>query len=172
MKSKFLPIIVTSLIIPTLASAKVGNIVATATKAGKFQILTALAKKARLVSTLESKGPYTVLAPDDMAFKELVKKAPALENFLLTHPAVLKKVLLYHVIAGNVMSSALHNHMKLKTVEGEYVYVTISHGHVYFNHHVEVIAPNVKASNGVIHVLKGVLVPPSLRSAVMKLMHK
>jgi len=79
-----------------------GDIVATATSAGKFTTLTKLLKRAGLVSALKQPGPYTVFAPTDAAFKKVPKKTL---KALLTNKAKLKAVLLYHVVAGRVAAA-------------------------------------------------------------------
>lgn len=138
------------------------DIVDTAVKAGQFKTLVSLVTKAGLVDTLKGPGPFTVLAPTDAAFAKVPK---AILAKLGANPALLKKVLTYHVIAGSVLAADLKNNAKPKTVEGETLHVHIKGKTVKFNGATVVMA-DVKASNGVIHAINTVLIPPSgLKSA-------
>lgn len=144
------------------ASALVQNseskdIVDTATAAGNFKTLTSLVAKAGLVDTLKGTGPFTVLAPTDAAFAKVPKATMAK---LAANPDLLKKVLTYHVIAGSVMAADLKNGAKPTTVEGESLRVTVKGKTVMFNN-AKVVMADVKASNGVIHAIDKVLLPPS-----------
>lgn len=143
------------------------DIVDTAVGAGNFKTLTALVTKAGLVDTLKGEGPFTVLAPTDAAFAKLPK---ALVSKLTGDMDLLKKVLTYHVISGKVLAADLKNGMKAKTVEGESVKVKLAGGKVYFNKS-KVVAANVMASNGVIHAIDTVLLPPSITKGMMKMKH-
>ncbi len=139
-----------------------GDIVDVAVKAGKFKTLVSLVKKAGLVETLKGAGPFTVLAPTDAAFAKLPK---SLVKKLTADPALLKKVLLYHVISGKVMSTDLKK-MSAKTVEGESIKVGVSPKPMFNN--AGVFMADVKASNGVIHAIDKVLLPPSVAKALAK----
>jgi len=111
-------------------------------------------EKADLVSTLNGKGPYTVFAPTNSAFDKLPKGA--LQN-LLDNPKNLKKVLLYHVVAGKVTSDMIQpGHVK--TLQGQPINIRVSHGKVYVND-AKVTTADVMASNGVIHIINTVLMP-------------
>lgn len=134
------------------------DIVDTAVGAGQFKTLVALVKKAGLVEVLKGEGPFTVLAPTDAAFKKLPK---ALVEKVVGDPELLKKVLTYHVIAGKVLSTDLKNGLNAKTVEGETVHVTIK-GHTVLFNKSKVATADINTSNGVIHFIDTVLVPPSL----------
>ena len=133
------------------------DIVDTAIAAGKFNTLVSLVKQADLVSTLKGTGPFTVLAPTDAAFKKLPKSLVAK---LMGDKELLKKVLTYHVIPGNIMSTDLKT-MSAATVEGESIAVAIRGKNVRFNNAKPVMV-DVKASNGVIHAIDTVLLPPSV----------
>ena len=138
------------------------DIVDTAIKAGKFKTLVALVKKAGLVATLKGPGPFTVLAPTDAAFAKLPKSLVAK---LTANPALLKKVLTYHVIPGKVMSTDLSK-MMAKTVEGESISVSVSPKPMFNN--AGVFMADVAASNGVIHAIDKVLLPPSVAKMLAK----
>ena len=149
----------------TLAAAAVltvpsfaADIVDIAAGSKDFTTLVSLVKSAGLVDTLKGKGPFTVLAPTNAAFAKVPKSI--LEK-LGKDKALLTKVLTYHVIAGNVMAKDLKDGITPKTVEGETVKVSIHHSTVKFNNS-KVIKADIVASNGVIHVIDAVLVPPSV----------
>ncbi|WP_338776387.1 fasciclin domain-containing protein [Metabacillus sp. FJAT-52054] len=131
------------------------DIVDTAAEAGEFKILAAALEKAGLVETLKGTGPYTVFAPTDQAFEKLLKDLNITAEELLNRKD-LKDILLYHVVQGKVLSSDLKNGMKVKTLAGKDV--TISLDPVKVNN-ATVVNPDVEASNGVIHVIDTVLVP-------------
>ncbi|AWM86985.1 fasciclin domain-containing protein [Microvirga sp. 17 mud 1-3] len=140
--------------------AAAADIVETAVSNGNFKTLTAALQAAGLVDTLKGKGPYTVFAPTDEAFKKL--PAGTVENLLKPeNKAQLQKVLTYHVVAGNVMSGDLKGKTTdAKTVEGSPVRVDASGSTVKVND-ATVTKADVKASNGVIHVIDTVIMPKS-----------
>jgi uncharacterized surface protein with fasciclin (FAS1) repeats len=141
-----------------VARAPQGDIVDTAVGAGQFKTLVSLVQKAGLVDTLKGEGPFTVLAPTDKAFAKLPKSLVAK---VTGDKALLTKILTYHVIAGKVRSTDLKNGLKAKTVEGETVTVSLHGKDVRFNKS-KVVLANVEATNGVIHAIDTVLIPPSL----------
>jgi uncharacterized surface protein with fasciclin (FAS1) repeats len=134
-----------------------GDIVATATAAGKFTTLTKLLKRAGLVSALRQPGPYTVFAPTDAAFKKVPKQTL---NALLANKAKLKAVLLYHVVAGKVTAADVVKLRSAKTLNGKSVRIRVSGSNVFVNSS-KVVKPDVMATNGVIHVVNRVLIPPA-----------
>jgi uncharacterized surface protein with fasciclin (FAS1) repeats len=136
------------------------NIVATAAAAGQFKTLASLLTSAGLVKTLQAKGPYTVFAPTDAAFAKVPKATLAK---LGKDKALLKKVLLYHVVSGKVPASTVVtlNGKSVKTVEGQPVSIAVKGGKVYLNGASKVVKTDVMASNGVIHVINTVLLPPT-----------
>jgi uncharacterized surface protein with fasciclin (FAS1) repeats len=134
-----------------------GDIVATAVGAGKFTTLTKLLKRAGLVSTLRQPGPYTVFAPTDAAFKKVPKRTL---TTLLRSKAKLRAVLLYHVVAGKVTASQVVKLRSAKTANGKSVRIRTS-GSTVFVGKAKVTTPDVMASNGVIHVVNRVLIPPT-----------
>lgn len=140
--------------------AAAADIVETAASNGSFKTLTAALQAAGLVETLKGNGPYTVFAPTDDAFKKL--PAGTVENLLKPeNKAQLQKVLTYHVVAGNVMSGDLKGKTtNAKTVEGSAVRVDAS-GNTVKVDNATVTQADVKASNGVIHVIDSVIMPKS-----------
>ena len=141
------------------ASAATGDIVEVATAAGGFKTLLQAATAADLVGTLKGAGPYTVFAPTDAAFAAL--PAGTLES-LLKDPAKLKDILLYHVVAGKVTSDQVVKLTSATTAGGKTVKITVKDGAVYLNDKVKVVTTDIQASNGVIHVIDAVLLPPSM----------
>jgi uncharacterized surface protein with fasciclin (FAS1) repeats len=137
------------------AMTRPGNIVQTAAAAGQFKTLIKLAQAAGLAGVLEGKGPYTVFAPTDAAFARLPK---ATVSSLEHHRAALRNVLLYHVLQGRVTASQLVKLPFVRTLEGQSLPVRVKNGTVTVGG-VKVIKANVAASNGVIHVIDGVLIP-------------
>ncbi len=133
------------------------NIVQTAQAAGNFKTLTKLVTKAGLAGTLSQPGPYTVFAPTDAAFKRVPKGTL---KSLAKHKAKLRAVLLSHVVAGKVPSSEVVMMKSVKTVNGKSIRIRTSNGSVYVNT-AKVTKPDVNASNGVIHVINRVLIPPA-----------
>jgi uncharacterized surface protein with fasciclin (FAS1) repeats len=138
-------------------SRQSGDIVATATAAGKFTTLTKLLKRAGLVSTLEQPGPYTVFAPTDAAFKKVPRKTL---KALLANKAKLKAVLLYHVVAGKVTAADVVKLRSAKTLNGKSVRIRVSGSNVFVGN-AKVVKADVMATNGVIHVVNRVLIPPA-----------
>ena len=140
--------------------AAAADIVETAVSNGSFKTLTAALQAAGLVETLKGKGPYTVFAPSDEAFKKL--PAGTVETLLKPeNKAQLQKVLTYHVVSGNVMSGDLKGKTtNAKTVEGSAVRIDASGNAVKVDDAV-VTQADVSASNGVIHVIDRVIMPKS-----------
>jgi uncharacterized surface protein with fasciclin (FAS1) repeats len=133
------------------------NIVQTAVAAGQFKTLTKLLIRAGLAGALQQPGPYTVFAPTDAAFKKVPK---ATLNALLRNRVKLKAVLLYHVVSGNVTASDVVKLSSAKTLNGKSVRIRVSGTNVFVNS-AKVTKPDVAASNGVIHVINRVLIPPA-----------
>jgi uncharacterized surface protein with fasciclin (FAS1) repeats len=140
------------------AAATTKDIVQTATEAGSFKTLVTALKAAGLVETLQGKGPFTVFAPTDAAFAAL--PAGTLEG-LLADPAALKKILLYHVVAGAVTADQVVGLTSADTVEGAPIAISVKDGKVYLNGSAKVVTADVLASNGVIHVIDQVILPPA-----------
>lgn len=131
------------------------NIVETAADAGTFTTLLAAAEAAGLVETLSGEGPLTLFAPTDEAFAALPEGT--VEGLLDDIPA-LTAILTYHVVAGAVMSTDLSDGMTAATVNGADITVTIGEG-VMING-ANVVAADIETSNGVIHVIDAVILPP------------
>ena len=140
------------------AAAMSKDIVETASEAGSFATLLTAATAAGLVETLQGEGPYTVFAPTDEAFAAL--PAGTLDG-LLADKEALKKVLLYHVVSGSVTSDQVVGLTSADSVEGSPIAVAVKDGVVYLNDSAKVVTPDVMASNGVIHVIDQVLLPPA-----------
>lgn len=134
------------------------DIVDTAVAAGQFKTLAAALTAAGLVNTLKGPGPFTVFAPTDAAFAKL--PAGTVDTLLKPeNKAQLVAVLTYHVVPGKVMSAALAGKVTdARTVEGRTVKVDATMGGVTVNG-AKVVAADVAASNGVIHVIDTVLIP-------------
>jgi uncharacterized surface protein with fasciclin (FAS1) repeats len=133
------------------------DIVAIASGNGQFKTLTAALGAADLVTTLKGKGPFTVFAPTDAAFAALPKGT--VENLLKPeNKALLTKILTYHVVPGSVVSTSLKSG-DVKSVEGSSLKVAVSPGKVTVGG-ANVVKADIKASNGVIHVIDKVLMPP------------
>jgi len=132
-----------------------GNIVETAVAGGQFKTLTSLVTKAGLAGTLQGKGPFTVFAPTDKAFSKVPK---ATLDALAKDKAKLRAVLLYHVAKGKLPATKVVKRSSIKTLNGERVRVSVRNSKVYVGG-ARVTAPDVAASNGVIHVINKVLIP-------------
>ena len=137
------------------------TIVDVASGAGSFNTLVTAVKAADLVETLSSSGPFTVFAPTDAAFKAL--PPGVLDKLLLPrNKATLVKVLTYHVVSGAVESSTLKSG-KVKTVEGSSVMVKIGKAGTVMVDKATVKAVDIGASNGIIHVIDQVMLPPDVK---------
>lgn len=130
------------------------NIVETAVNAGSFKTLVTAVQAAGLVQTLSSPGPFTVFAPTDEAFARL--PAGTVEN-LLKDKAKLSAVLTYHVVPGRYTAADVIRTSSLRTVQGQSVRIDARDG-VKVND-ARVVAPDVLADNGVIHVIDRVILP-------------
>lgn len=160
----FLAIIMMSLVLTPGASvaAQEQDIVAIAAGSEDFTILTAALETAGLTEALQGEGPFTVFAPTNAAFENLLSALSISAEDLLAQPH-LADVLLYHVVAGSVMSGDLQNGMTAETLGGQMITVDLSEG-VKINTSA-VITADIKASNGVIHVIDTVLIPETFQLA-------
>jgi uncharacterized surface protein with fasciclin (FAS1) repeats len=131
------------------------DIVDTAVAAGSFKTLATALQAAGLVETLKGKGPFTVFAPTDEAFAKL--PAGTVEA-LLKDKEKLTKILLYHVVAGNVMAKDVVKLKSAKTVQGSSVRINAKGGKVMVDN-ANVIKTDIATSNGVIHVIDSVILP-------------
>ncbi|MDQ7816460.1 MAG: fasciclin domain-containing protein [Melioribacteraceae bacterium] len=155
MKNRLIASFLFVLLFTISLSAQKKDIVTVAVEAGSFKTLATALTEAGLVETLQGKGPFTVFAPTDEAFAKLPKGT--LEG-LLKDKEALKKVLLYHVVSGNVSSKDVVKLNKAKTVGGQDVMIKVKDGKVYINKS-QVTTADVQASNGVIHIIDTVLIP-------------
>ncbi len=141
------------------APAAAGDIVAVASANPDFSTLVAAVSAAGLVETLQGPGPFTVFAPTNEAFAAL--PAGLVDKLLLpANKAVLAQILTYHVVSGKVMAADVKAG-DVKSVEGSNIAVTVDGG-VKLNGSANVIATDVAASNGVIHAIDAVILPPGL----------
>ena len=121
-------------------------------------------KAAGLVETLKSEGPFTVFAPTNAAFEALPEGVLA----MLLKPEnkdKLVSVLTYHVVSGEVMSKDITKNMKAKTVEGSEAWIKVDGKSVMIDNATVAMA-DVDASNGVVHVIDAVILPPSIKKAL------
>ena len=147
----------TMLTAPAFAGGHSKDIVDTAVEAGSFTTLVAAVQAAGLVETLKGEGPFTVFAPTDDAFAVLPDGT--VESLLLPeNKDQLVAILTYHVVPGKVMSTDLSNGMEAATVQGGTVMIMTEDG-VKVND-ATVVTADIEASNGVIHVIDAVILPP------------
>jgi uncharacterized surface protein with fasciclin (FAS1) repeats len=141
---------------PAFAGGHSKDIVDTAMGAGGFETLLAAATAAGLVDTLKGDGPFTVFAPNDAAFAALPDGTVA-DLLLPENKEKLVSILTYHVVAGKVMSTDLTDDMMAATVQGSNITIDLDNG-VMVNE-ATVVAADIEASNGVIHVIDKVIMP-------------
>lgn len=135
------------------------DIVDTAVADGRFTTLVAAVQAAELVDTLKGEGPFTVFAPTDEAFAALPEGT--LESLLLPeNKQQLIDILTYHVVPGKVMAADVTGLTEAPTVLGKDINVKVEDGKVFLNDNVQVIITDIETSNGVIHVIDAVLLPP------------
>ena len=139
------------------AAAGGQNIVDIAAGDSRFKTLVAAVQAAGLVETLQGAGPFTVFAPTDQAFAKLPKGTV---EALLKDPAALKNILTYHVAAGNLMAADVLKLSSVDTLQGSPALIQLKGGNAYINN-ARIIITDIVASNGVIHVIDSVILPPS-----------
>lgn len=144
---------------PAFAADK--DIVDTAVSAGNFKTLVAAVEAAGLVDTLKGDGPFTVLAPTDAAFAKLPEGTVA-SLLKPENKAKLAAILTYHVIPGKAMAADVVklDAKTVKTVQGGGIQVSVNGGTVMVND-AQVIKTDIACSNGVIHVIDTVILPPT-----------
>jgi len=136
------------------------TIVETAIGNGSFNTLVAAVKAADLVATLSAKGPFTVMAPTDAAFAKL--PAGTVESLVKPeNKAKLAAILTYHVVAGAVPAATVVTLKEADTVEGSKITIEVKDGSVFLNGNTKVIITDVHCSNGIIHAIDTVLMPPT-----------
>jgi uncharacterized surface protein with fasciclin (FAS1) repeats len=128
------------------------DIVDIAVSAGSFETLVAAVKAAGLVETLKSPGPFTVFAPNDEAFAKL---PPGTVQTLVQNPPQLARILKYHVVPGKLKQQDLADHPVLTSAEGSPIPINLAKGFEVKN--ATVIAADIEADNGVIHVIDNVI---------------
>jgi transforming growth factor-beta-induced protein len=139
-----------------------GTIVDIAVADGRFTTLVAAVQAAGLVDTLAGEGPFTVFAPTDDAFAAALSALDIAPADLLADTETLTDILLYHVVAGEAYAADVVGLEAVTTVQGSDISITISDGNVFLNDSVQVIITDIAASNGVIHVIDFVLLPPAM----------
>ena len=140
------------------AAAPKKNIVETAAAAPQFSTLVSLVKKAGLVGTLSGTTNYTVFAPTNAAFAKVPKKT--LDD-LASDKAMLKKVLLYHVLPGKVPASKVLKTKSATTAEGSKVTFSVRGKNAFVND-AKITQTDIRCSNGIVHAINRVLLPPAM----------
>ena len=140
-----------------MAAEAMGTIVDVAISAGTFETLLTAAEAAGLAETLQSDGPFTVFAPTDEAFAALPEGTV---ESLLADPEALADILLYHVVSGEVLAADVVGLDSATTVQGSDVAISVDGESVMVND-ANVVATDIAASNGVIHVIDAVILPPT-----------
>jgi transforming growth factor-beta-induced protein len=136
------------------------DIVDTAIADGRFTTLVAAVQAADLVDALKGPGPLTVFAPTDEAFAAL--PAGTIDELLKPeNQQALADILLYHVVAGKVMAADVVGLTSAATLLGQSISIKVEDGKVFLNDTVQVIITDIETSNGVIHVIDAVLLPPA-----------
>ena len=150
-------IAVLALPVSSATAAPNKDIVETAAGAPQFSTLVSLVKKAGLVGVLSGKTNYTVFAPTNAAFKKVPKKTL---NELASNKAMLKKVLLYHVLPGKVPASKVLKMKSATTAEGSKVTFSVR-GKSAFVNDSKITMTDIRCSNGIVHSINAVLLPPN-----------
>jgi len=145
--------------VPPTPMPELTDIVDTAVADGRFTTLVAAVQAAGLVETLKGDGPFTVFAPTDDAFAKL--PAGTVEELLKPENLeTLQNILLYHVVPGKVMAADVTALESAETASGQTVAIKTDMGNVYIND-AKVVITDIETSNGVIHVIDAVLLPPA-----------
>ena len=148
--------VIDTVLLPPEPEAQPVTIVDIAVGDGRFQTLVAALQAAGLVETLQGEGPFTVFAPTDDAFAKLPEGTV---DALLKDIPVLADILLYHVVSGNVMAADVVKLDMATTVQGGVVTISVDSDTVRIND-AQVVITDIAASNGTIHVIDTVLLPP------------
>jgi uncharacterized surface protein with fasciclin (FAS1) repeats len=135
------------------------SIVDIAVEDGRFTTLVAAVQAAGLADTLSGEGQFTVFAPTDDAFAALPEGT--VESLLEEPEGALKDILLYHVAEGAVPAETVVTLESATTIQGEPVAIQVLDGEVLLNESAKVIITDIEASNGIIHVIDAVLLPPA-----------
>ena len=154
-----------TIVAPSAVSAAPMSIVETAVGSGQTNTLVKLLQAADLVEAVSGPGPLTILAPTDDAFAklppELVKQLLAPEN-----KAKLQEILKYHVVAGKALAEDVAKQKELPSLAGPKIKVSLRDGKVFLNDS-DVIAADVECTNGVIHLIDAVMLPPEKKSVAL-----
>ncbi len=142
--------------------AAMADIVDTAVAAGSFTTLVAAVEAAGLVDTLKGEGPFTVFAPTDEAFAALPEGT--IDALLADPTGDLTQILLYHVVPGKVMAADLSDGLTADTAQGAPITFTIDGDSVKVND-ANVVTADIETSNGVIHVIDAIIMPPAAEEA-------
>lgn len=161
-----------SLLLASVPARAADDIVDTAVKNGSFNTLVAAVKAAGLVETLKGKGPFTVFAPTDEAFAKLPKAT--LESLLKPeNKGKLASILTYHVVAGRYdaarITASKSKQFGVKSVQGANIAVDLRNGVKVSG--AKVVKTDVKTSNGVIHVIDTVILPPDKHASTQRKHH-
>ena len=164
--TKVVPILIVMALVAAVATSAFAappkqaeaDIVDTAVAAGSFNTLVTAVQAAGLVDTLKSEGPFTVFAPTDDAFAALPEGTL---DALLADPAALGDILLYHVVPGTVMAADVVNLTSADSAQGSPIAIEVVDGQVVLNGSATVVTTDIETSNGVIHVIDAVILPPS-----------
>jgi uncharacterized surface protein with fasciclin (FAS1) repeats len=151
----FAALVAAPMIVAAPAAAQDSDIVATAQAAGGFETLLAAATAADLVAVLQGEGPYTVFAPTDEAFARIPEEDL---KALLADKEALTQVLLYHVVPGKVAAADVVTLSSAETAAGQEVSIEVVDGSVKVDD-ATVVATDIEASNGIIHVIDRVILP-------------
>jgi len=159
MKFRAIGVLVLAVMTGVATAAPQKDIVETAVAAGSFNTLVKAVEAAGLVDTLKSKGPFTVFAPTDQAFAQL--PAGTLDRLLRPeNKAKLRAILTYHVVPGRLTAKQILHMSSARTVQGARLKFSVVDGKVMVNG-AQVVQADIPASNGVIHVIDKVLLPPN-----------
>lgn len=146
------------------------DIVDTAVEDGRFTVLAAALEAAGLVEALKAEGPFTVFAPTDAAFAAALEELSITAEDLLADPAALSQILLYHVVPGAVMAEDAMTLESAATLQGSSITLSTSmemedtmetKEGLFLNGGAEVFQADIEATNGVIHVIDAVILPPA-----------
>jgi transforming growth factor-beta-induced protein len=150
--------VIDAVILPGQTMAEEMDIVDTAAADERFTTLVAAVQAAGLVETLKGEGPFTVFAPTNDAFAALPEGT--VDSLLLPeNQQQLIDILTYHVVSGRVMAADVVTLTEAETVQGQNVNIRVDDGRVYLND-AEVIITDIETTNGIIHVIDAVLLPP------------
>lgn len=149
---------------PSMAAEELPSIAEIAAEAGTFNTLLAALQAAGLAETFAGEGEFTVFAPTDDAFAALPEGT--VEALLADPQGALTDILTYHVVEGAVYAEDVIGLDAAPTMQGEEIAISVDGSTVYLNDNVAVVSTDIQASNGVIHVIDAVLLPPSVAAAM------